>query len=346
MIKQNNATHHSGMHMVERIAAMAIALALACAYLAIASPRALADGATASPSDTGVIDISYVNDGEPIGGAGLTLHRVAAWRSSGGYEPVGTFDRYADSIDWSGLNDADSETLRVAAQTLSAYAQRDGIAADAKATTDENGEASFDGLTEGLYLVSSARYEGVAESGQRMSCDASSLLVALPVAGNDSGDSGDGSASGRTMHAELSPKTECTLAPQPATTSLSVHKVWAGDGSSLAGAEGRPQSIDVQLLRDGTVADTVTLDASNRWRHAWTDLESGHDWRVVERKVPSRYVVALDREGDEVIITNTRVTPPTTGADVARVAALAAAVAAAAIGLLGCVAITRRSAHD
>lgn len=157
MIKQNNATHHSGMHMVERIAAMAIALALACAYLAIASPRALADGATASPSDTGVIDISYVNDGEPIGGAGLTLHRVAAWRSSGGYEPVGTFDRYADSIDWSGLNDADSETLRVAAQTLSAYAQRDGIAADAKATTDENGEASFDGLTEGLYLVSSAR---------------------------------------------------------------------------------------------------------------------------------------------------------------------------------------------
>ena len=47
---------------------------------------------------------------------------------------------------------------------------------------------------------------------------------------------------------------------------LTVRKVWVDDGVD------RPDSITVQLLRDGEVYDKVELKQSNQWVYTWDDL--------------------------------------------------------------------------
>ena len=67
----------------------------------------------------------------------------------------------------------------------------------------------------------------------------------------------------------------------------------------------------VQLLRDGKVYDTVTLNEGNNWRHTWTGLDDDYTWRVVEYKTPEGYTVTVERQGITFVMTNTwREEPP------------------------------------
>ena len=55
----------------------------------------------------------------------------------------------------------------------------------------------------------------------------------------------------------------------PVPTSVSVKKVW----EDVQNKDGfRPGSVQIQLLKDGEVEDTQTLDSSNGWKHTWEDL--------------------------------------------------------------------------
>ena len=67
----------------------------------------------------------------------------------------------------------------------------------------------------------------------------------------------------------------------------------------------RPQEITVQLLRDGAVEDTVTLNAANSWRHEWTDLSARYAWTVVETDIPVGYTVKNELQGITFTVTNT-----------------------------------------
>lgn len=66
-----------------------------------------------------------------------------------------------------------------------------------------------------------------------------------------------------------------------ATTSLTVKKKWVGTDSM-------PDSITVDLLRDGVVMDgmSVTLSEKNGWTHTWTNLAKGPTYTVYEHPVP------------------------------------------------------------
>ena len=78
-------------------------------------------------------------------------------------------------------------------------------------------------------------------------------------------------------------------------------KVWEDDGT-----EARPESVTVQLLRNGEVYDTVTLSDENGWSHTWTGLDKDDTWQVVEADVPDDYTVTVTREGITFVVTNTR----------------------------------------
>lgn len=82
---------------------------------------------------------------------------------------------------------------------------------------------------------------------------------------------------------------------------LRVIKVWK-DGESSQ----RPAAITAQLLRDGVVWDSVELSDGNNWRHTWSGLDDRNTWQIVEEKVPQGYTVAVQKEGNTVILTNTR----------------------------------------
>lgn len=93
----------------------------------------------------------------------------------------------------------------------------------------------------------------------------------------------------------------------PGTVVRRVVKVWNDGG----GEDSRPDSVVVQLLQgNGTVADEVTLNATNSWTYEWTDLDADEDWQVVEKNVPEGYTVSVSRDGTTFTVTNTLAPPP------------------------------------
>ena len=101
-----------------------------------------------------------------------------------------------------------------------------------------------------------------------------------------------------------------TLAAEAETISKSVEKVWSDNNNQDAI---RPDSIKVQLYANETaMGDEVKLNASNNWKHTWTDLpkydnnQAEITYTVDEVVTPSGYTkdVSTDSQGN-VIITNT-----------------------------------------
>ena len=104
----------------------------------------------------------------------------------------------------------------------------------------------------------------------------------------------------------LSPKFSCSPVPEtPETLSCRVLKLWQGDVEEF-----RPEKIQVRLLQDGAVYDTVELTNEGAWRYSWENLpkyaRDGHRiaWQLTE-EVPARYSVRLCREGDTFLLENT-----------------------------------------
>ena len=77
------------------------------------------------------------------------------------------------------------------------------------------------------------------------------------------------------------------------TLHVRVTKNWQG------GDTGRPQSVLVQLYKDGTpFGSPTTLSAANNWSRVWSGLEKGRVWTVDEASVPQGYTKMVS--GDAV----------------------------------------------
>ena len=90
------------------------------------------------------------------------------------------------------------------------------------------------------------------------------------------------------------------------TVSRQVIKLWRDEGHEAQ----RPESITVELLRNGEVYDTVKLSDANNWKYDWTNLPKDSEWTVREAGVPVQYTVSTVQEGTAYILTNTYITEP------------------------------------
>lgn len=96
--------------------------------------------------------------------------------------------------------------------------------------------------------------------------------------------------------------TEEPKPPVQEKISITANKVWED-----AGYTGRPQTVKLQLYRDGEAyGDAVTVSQAQGWRYVWTDLEKDHVWTVGEVENVSGYDVSVTHDGNEWVITNTR----------------------------------------
>ena len=92
-------------------------------------------------------------------------------------------------------------------------------------------------------------------------------------------------------------------------TKIHVLKVWKQDQEKE-----RPDSIVVELLQtdvegNTTVVDRQTLTKENQWSYTWKNLSTLMRWSVSEAEVPKGYTVAVTREGNTVVLTNTAKKP-------------------------------------
>ena len=220
------------------------------------------------------------------GGAGFSdvefdIYRVANISDTGDYTLTGDFQRYPVSLD-----NLDSSGWRALAQTLAAYAVRDGLNPLQAKKTGADGQAGFSKLTVGLYLITGDFYEK-----ERTTYTPEPMLISLPsLTEKDEW----------LYDVEVSCKFDSEIIP--AFVERKVQKVWKDDGKE----DKRPKQISVQLLENGTVVDTVVLSKENNWEYTWENLDGGSRWQVTEAEVPDGYTVAITQERTVFIMTNTR----------------------------------------
>ena len=85
---------------------------------------------------------------------------------------------------------------------------------------------------------------------------------------------------------------------------ITVVKDWQDNGDPS-----RPDSVTVNLMRNGEKMDSVELTEAKQWTHTWDLLDDlnedyeGYTW-TVEEEVPEGYEVSYKTEGNTVFITN------------------------------------------
>ncbi len=269
------------MRIKKKITAVLCSLMAALMLLPV---QALAAGSI----DTGrevQLTISYQDSKTALSGAAFDIYRVAAVDATGELTPVAPFDQF--NVDIRGKNDAAWKTL---ASTLEGYVLRDVITPSSSGKTNAQGLLTFSDLEQGLYLVLGHRHT----QGRRI-YDAAPFMVLLPTQ--------DAEANEWLYDVTVNSKHDSHPKPDEPdedTITRKVLKVWADEGHE----KDRPQEVIVQLLRDGKVYDTVTLNAANNWYYIWDNLDDRYTWTVVEQKLED-YTVTVTREGVTFVVTNT-----------------------------------------
>ena len=160
-------------------------------------------------------------------------------------------------------------------------------------TDAETGQVKFEDLTVGVYLVVPA---GIKDGSYTYTTPY--YLAALPGLNSDDTWSYDLTVDNKFERSYQGGGGGTT------TINRNVLKRW----ENAEGVE-QPDSVTVQLLRDGEVYDEVELNDGNDWRHSWTRLSRNYDWTLVEVDVPSDYSVSIEEDGNTFVVTNTAEAP-------------------------------------
>ena len=100
--------------------------------------------------------------------------------------------------------------------------------------------------------------------------------------------------------------------PTPKPLEYKVVKQW----KDLGNTQQRPQSVTVDILKDGVVQSTQILSADSDWCYSWTAPDDGSLWQAVERSIPQNYTVTVVSRDNTILITNVyevEQEPPKTG---------------------------------
>lgn len=240
--------------------------------------------AVAAPFDaTAPCDLTLIYEKGGTAFAGLTvqLYRVADMTADGKFQKTTPFASLP--VEVAGVT-SQTEWLEIAT-TLNGYVQADGILPTATAVTDKNGTVRFPTLTVGLYLLRGITVE--AEGNVYTFFDS---MLCLPETKNG--------ACNYTVTAR--PKSTVTP-PAAETVTYRISKLWKDEGHR----EARPAAITVDILKDGAMHETVTLNEENGWSYAFTSEDTSARFAVVERDVPDGYTVTVSNKDTTFLIVNT-----------------------------------------
>ena len=219
----------------------------------------------------GSISLTMTANGgaDPMEGAGFSIYHVAT-------VGINTNDKlnyiYTEEFEDCGvaLDDANLVT------TLNTFAS--GEVPVSYIVTDAQGKAKCSNLPLGLYFVKqTGAVEGFAI------CDP--FLVTIPQETDE----------GYVYNVNATPKTDVIK-----LADITVKKVWNEDKNSTL-----PSSVTVQLLRNGTVVETATLNKQNNWQITYADLPESDGYSIKEVNVPKGFTATYTKKGYEFTVTNT-----------------------------------------
>lgn len=239
--------------------------------------------------------LSYCKDDINFKNLSTELYYIASISANGEYSPKPAFQSMG--IDWNGLNTTDQ--MNVARTTLESHILNKKIDADFKKMTNQSGVAVFDHLKAGLYLVAEVKS---TQRGKQYTFQ--SALLALPAVDEN----------GLWQHhMAVTPKSEVHEFDEPGkeegSRQFKVVKLW----NDAAHQEKRPNSIAVEIFKDGTSYQIINLSEANNWSYSWTAPKDGAKWMVAERNAPAGYTVSVEQRDTAFVLTNTYTSNGTNG---------------------------------
>lgn len=223
------------------------------------------------------------------------LYRIADIAGDGSYSLTGSFSNYSVN-----LNDLSTSATMALAETLETFVETDNILPLSSGIVDSDGLVKFEGLSYGLYLISSVS----TEIDGTYYVPTPSLITIDKSLGGEA-----------TFNYNVYTKPKIKVLDDYDTNYkfTAVAKLfWEKDNP-----ETRPRSVNITLTRDGVAYKTAVLNESNNWTVKWINLNSKYKWNVVEDVVPEGYTVTYvqndinfdilypEQHDIEFIITNT-----------------------------------------
>lgn len=262
---------------ISRVTALLLCLLLCTALL----PTALA--ANLEDVESCTLDLSYLigddPNKQPMENVEFRIYRVADITDALTFKRIEPFSEYAiTATDW-----------LVRASTMAGYVSRDNVTPTDSAVTNAEGKVFFENLEKGLYLI-----VGDSKTVSGYIYTPTPFLLSLPYTDD-----------GYTWEPNVVTYAKYTrrMIPSVDHNTLALHalKVWHDDGYE----DERPESVIVDLLRDGDVYDTVVLNSENNWRCDWEKLDDRSEWQLVEREIDG-YSVSVTQNDITFLVTNTR----------------------------------------
>ena len=269
-----------------RIGIIAFILCI-CLYLIPCQVQAASTADAKEPISTNEncsLKISYCSGGIAFSQLPVKLYKIADVSADYQYTLTSSFEK--SKLILNGIQTVGE--WNVIRSTLETYILANDITADFNAKTDFEGKASFDALKPGLYLAITER---IIQDETTYVFD--SALIALPGLGADGLWQYQVDV---TSKSEIIPPSE-----DDEKIELKVFKLWKGDSGSSA----RPTTIEVEIFRNGTSYQTVTLSEDNHWTYTWFAKDDGSDWKVVERNIPTGYTMTIEERETSFVLTNT-----------------------------------------
>lgn len=207
---------------------------------------------------------------EPIVGAELSVYYVATVVMDDTGKLIYDYTKDFNDIDVV----VDDASLPTALDTFVSQNKVPSI----KVVTDDKGVAICEDLPLGLYFVKQTNsVEGFAPC--------TSFLVTVPNEVED----------GYVYDVNASPKTEVAR-----LTTITIKKVW-----NTSGGTGGTEAVTIDLLRNGNVVRTATLDKDNNWQVIYTDMPESDAYSIKEVNIPKGFTATYKQEGYVFTVTNT-----------------------------------------
>lgn len=225
---------------------------------------------------------SVYNTSINIEGIKYKLYKVATMNASNKFDYEVEFsgcthieinNEEGDDVNWANIS-----------LLLLAYAQENNIDYKYLGTSDVNGELVLT-IEPGLYLVDG---EGVRDGDNLIA--PTPFMVAIPTLTDGHWDYDV------VANAKITSKV---------VTDVAVHKIWNDNGNTTK----RPNNLEVKLLKDGVLVDTVELNAGNGWSYIWKNLDPSYTY-LVNEEIVNGYTSTLNKEGITFVFKNTLIETP------------------------------------
>ncbi len=222
------------------------------------------------------ITLSEKTDNEKVEGAEILLYKVADAKS----ENHNLVFEYIDELKSCNASLNDLETKSKSEDIEKCINENIN---SLKQITDVNGTVKYNDLDLGLYLV---KQNNIVKGYSKID----SFLVMIPKITDNKW----------IYDIKSTPKTDIIR-----VIDINVKKVWNTSTSNTNDSIKLPRSIEVELLLNDKVIDTVKLSKDNNWSYTWEDLAKSEEYTIKEINVPKGYTPSYQKDNNTFIVTNT-----------------------------------------